>query len=297
MSSAKLVALTSSDLELRVAPEAGARVVALIDRQTGRNWLAEGRLPGADQMTYGLAEAAGWDECFPTVSPCDARTTPWLRVFRDHGDLWGRPATVTTQSVNVLETTFEREGFRFVRRLGLAGLVVEIDYGVEARLGEATPFLWAMHPLFTLRPGECIRLEGARSLSPTYLALKGERLDLTAMLWPSAGGRIPFALDRVQGASARFAGKFFAEDGAVRRASIGGPERWLDVEWDGVDHCGLWLTYGAWPEFNDIVHVAIEPTTSPDDTLMQAIAKGRAAFVAPGERKTWRVRLTLRGRL
>jgi len=151
-----------------------------------------------------------------------------------------------------------------------------------------------MHPLFALRPDERILIDGARSLSPTYLSLRGQRLDLRATPWPAADERIPFALDRVQSPSVRFAGKFFVNEAGARRASLGGPERWLDLEWDGVAHVGLWLAYGAWPVFNDIVHVAVEPTTSPDDTLMQALANGRAAIVAPGQRKSWRVRMKLR---
>jgi len=294
MLSANLVTLISSDLELRVSTDSGARVVTLIDRQTGRNWLAEGPPPRADAVAYGVGEAAGWDECFPTVSPCDAHASPWRRALRDHGDLWGRPATVTAQSADVLETTCAREGFRFIRRITLAGPVVEIDYGVETTLGEPTPLLWAMHPLFALRPDERILIDGARSLSPTYLSLRGQRLDLRATPWPAADERIPFALDRVQSPSVRFAGKFFVNEAGARRASLGGPERWLDLEWDGVAHVGLWLAYGAWPVFNDIVHVAVEPTTSPDDTLMQALANGRAAIVAPGQRKSWRVRMKLR---
>ena len=295
MSFVPTVTLTSSDLQLRVAIDSGARVIALVDRHTGRNWLAEGAPPPeATREVYGLDEAAGWDECFPTMAPCDACATPWQRELRDHGELWGRPSTVTAQSDDVLETTFARDGFRFVRRLSLTGPVLQIDYGVETNLSEPTPFLWAMHPLFALRRGESIAFDGAKTLLPTYLALDGGRLEPGALPWPSADGRIPFRLDRVQDFGARFAGKFFVHEADVRRASLGGPQRWLDMEWDGIGHVGLWLSYGAWPDFNEVVHVAVEPTTSPDDRLTDAIAKARAALVAPGERKSWRVRMILR---
>lgn len=295
MSSSKLVTLTSSDLELAIAPHSGARVVFLVDRHTGRNWLAEGPPSRKDAMTYGVGEAAGWDECFPTVSPCDASATPWRRQLRDHGDLWARPAEVTAQTAELLETTFEGDGFRFVRRLTLTGPVLDVAYAVETTLDEPTPFLWAMHPLFALRPGEMIAIEDAGMLLPTYLSLQGRQLEPKPTPWPMGDGQIPFRLDCVQSPGARFAGKFFVDDAAVRTASLGGPDRWLDLQWEGVANVGLWLTYGAWPEFNNVVHVAIEPTTSPDDTLAEAIAKQRAAAITPGKRETWRVRVTLRG--
>lgn len=94
----------------------------------------------------------------------------------------------------------------------------------------------------------------------------------------------------------RFAGKFFVADPGVRRAALGDPERWLDLEWEGIAYVGLWLAYGAWPNFNNSVHVAVEPTTSPDDALLEAIANGRARIAMPGGRDTWRARLTLRAR-
>ena len=163
MYDSKPVTLTSSDMELQVATESGARIISLTDRHTGRNWLAESEPPRIawDDAIYGLREAAGWDECYPTVSPCDARATPWRRRLRDHGDLWGRPSEVTARGTDHLQTTFERHGFRFIHRLEVTGSVLDIAYGVETTLGKPTPFLWAMHPLFALLPGEAIVLESA----------------------------------------------------------------------------------------------------------------------------------------
>jgi len=294
--STPILTIVSDALEVALAPDAGARVVAIVDRATGRNWLAEGaptRL-GAEDATYGLDEAAGWDECFPTVSPCDAAMTPWRRRLRDHGDLWGRPWRIAERTATRIETVHSGDGLHFSRSLAVTDGSLEAVYRVESGLDEATPFLWAMHPLFVLRAGETIVVPNARSLAPTYHALQGERLDAATLPWPEGDRRAPFPLDRVQGPQARYAGKFFFNESGLTSASLGGPSRWLDMAWRGVDHLGLWITYGAWPRFNDVVHVALEPTTSPDDTLEQSAARGRAAILAPGGSRTWRIRLTLR---
>ena len=291
-----VLTIASDALEVALAPDAGARVVAIVDRATGRNWLAEGdpTRASAEDAAYGLDEAAGWDECFPTVSPCDAPLAPWRRRLRDHGDLWGRPWRVARRTASGVETAYSGDGLHFSRFLEVTRSTVEAVYRAENHLDAPTPFLWAMHPLFVLRAGEAIVVPNAQSLSPTYSALHGETLDAATVPWPEGDKRVPFPLDRVQGPQARYAGKFFFNESGLASASLGGPSRWLDMAWQGVDHLGLWMTYGAWPRLNDVAHVALEPTTSPDDTLEQALARGRAAILAPGGSRTWRVRITLR---
>ena len=294
--STPIVTIASAELEVALAPEAGARVVAIVDRSTGRNWLVEGeptRL-SAEGAAYGIDEAAGWDECFPTVSPCDAPPAPWRRRLRDHGDLWGRPWRIAEKTPSRVETVYSADGVRFSRSLEVTRASLEAVYRVENPFQTAVRFLWAMHPLFALRAGESIIVANAESLSQTYGVLNGERLEAPIQPWPDGDRRVPFPLDRVQGPQARYAGKFFFREAGLAAASLGGPSRWLDMAWDGVDHLGLWIAYGAWPRFNDVVHVALEPTTSPDDSLSQATAHGRAAIVAPGGSRTWRVRLALR---
>jgi hypothetical protein len=75
---------------------------------------------------------------------------------------------------------------------------------------------------------------------------------------------------------------------------VGGENGWLDLEWSGIDHLGIWLTYGAWPApGSSIHHVALEPTTAPVDHLGQAIGRGTALVLQPGASTSWRVTMTL----
>ena len=193
-SSPGLVTLISDEIQLDIAPNAGARVVSLIDRSTGRNWLAEGGATrsSADSAVYGLTEAAGWDECFPTVSPCDVSQAPWRRRLRDHGELWGRSWRVIAQTPATIGTAYSSEGLHFVRSLALRGRSIEAVYTVENTLEVAAPFLWAMHPLFVLKPGKSIFVHQARSLSPTYVSLNDQRLEATTIPWPQGDPRVPF---------------------------------------------------------------------------------------------------------
>jgi hypothetical protein len=150
-----------------------------------------------------------------------------------------------------------------------------------------------MHPLFALRPGERIGLPGVTELVPTYLSTSRNADLLLRVPWPGGDARIPFPIDLVQSAKARFAGKFFAT-GHVNTARLGGPREWLAMSWRGLPSIGVWMTYGAWPTFNDVTNVAIEPTTSPNDRLSEAIDRGRALTLAPLGSVAWNVSILLK---
>ena len=277
-----LVVLQSAAARVVVAPERGARVTSLVDLRNGREWLVQGEPPAndSDAARYGLAEAAGWDECFPTVSPC-------VGAVRDHGDLWGRQWSVEASAPERLATRFQTPSFAFRRELRLRGATLYAHYRVDNLTAAPRTALWAMHPLFALQPGEAIELGGVRALIPTYLNPKA---DLSPLPWPDGDSQTPFPFSRVQGPEARFAGKFFAAD-ETRQARVGRPGTALALRWRGAQHVGLWLAYGAWPTPNEIVHVAIEPTTSPVDSLA-SVKNGPLSLPAHG-RAQWTVSVTL----
>ncbi|HKU23945.1 MAG TPA: hypothetical protein VJQ54_00665, partial [Candidatus Sulfotelmatobacter sp.] len=39
-------------------------------------------------MRFDASDASGWDECLPSVAPCELTTTEGLVTVPDHGDLW-----------------------------------------------------------------------------------------------------------------------------------------------------------------------------------------------------------------
>ena len=137
----------SEAIRAEVEPAFGARVTSLVDRRTGRDWLVSGPPVAGD--TYGGAQAVGWDECFPTVAPCEH--LDWGAV-RDHGELWGRPWAADG---DVLSCGTPR--FRFSRRLTAEGDRLHADYAVECD----DPWMWSQHALLALRAGERFAFEGA----------------------------------------------------------------------------------------------------------------------------------------
>ncbi len=289
-----LLAIETSEVRVELDPAFGARVLSLVDRRSGRDWLAKGPQSTAtgEDAIYLADEAVGWDECFPTVSPWDASGTALGRRLRDHGDLWGRPFTVTAQSADSVTTSRDAGAFRFSRRLALAGATLSADYAVTNTGATALPFMWALHGLLAVTPGETIEMDGVGSVAASYIARGKTTIAAPQLGWPGPDAQVGVALDTVQPADAHFAAKLYASD--VFRAAIAGANGRLELAWEGVRHLGLWLNYGGWPTPGDVHHLALEPTTAPVDHLGQALAQGTAITLGPGLTSRWRVTMTLR---
>jgi len=287
-----ILAIENKAVRVALDPAFGARVLSLIDRRSGRDWLAKGPQSTAtgEDAIYLADEAVGWDECFPTVSPWDASATALRRPLRDHGDLWGRPWAVAAHAADSVTTSRADGALAFSRRLALDGATLTADYAVTNSGAEALPFMWALHGLLAVAPGETIEMAGVSSVAATYVSRDGAAIRTPRLPWPD--GNIGFALDTVQPAATRFAAKLYASD--VSRAAITGANGRLELAWEGVRHLGLWLNYGGWPAPGDVHHVALEPTTAPVDHLGQALAQDTALILASGATTRWRVTLTLR---
>jgi len=289
------ITLENDRLRVGIAPHYGARVTSLLDKTTGREWISQGGespSTGEDAIYLG-DEGVGWDECFPTVSPWDASATAWGRKLRDHGDLWGRPWTVDARTPTSLTTTYAAEIFRFTRALELDDNTLIARYSVTNLSRKPLPYLWALHSLFAIEDGDRIEIPGVTRLASAHLSLGGTILDETEVSWPGPNTRIAFPLDTVQPQTTNFAGKFYAAGVGGGRARLGQPGQWLQLDWDDtIEHLGIWITYGAWPGPGGHHEVALEPTNASAGTLGEAIAAG-AAPLSPGERRDWRVTLTL----
>ena len=288
-----LVHIENEAIAVTVASHYGARVVGLIDKRTGRDWMAPGGESAntGEDAVYLSDEAVGWDECFPTVAPWDATSTAWGRILRDHGDLWGRPWRVDSQSATSIVTTYATSEFTFTRALALEGTAVRASYSVRNEGSRPLPFMWALHGLLAVSPADRIDLPGISETEATYLAHRDRTISAARLAWPGPDPVLGLALDRVQAASEQFAGKLYAS--GVHAAAVGDDRGALHIEWgQDVEHLGIWLNYGGWPQAGGVHHIALEPTTAPVDHLGQAVVRGTAITLAPGDSRRWGVTLT-----
>jgi len=272
----------------------GARVTALLDKRSGRQWLYQGGRSdnNGEEAVYFGAESIAWDECFPTIGRCDATATPWKRRLRDHGNVWGRP-WAATGGADFIDAAYTDELSRFRRKLSLAGNTLTIDY-TATNLGVAVlPFLWCQHSLLATGPGDVLDFPGLDAMNSAFVAEKGVVHRQTTVPWPVHELPLSFPrFDVIQGAEKQFAAKFYADVAGQFRATVGNDEGRLEIGWDAAElpSMGLWLNYGSWPGNGLVMHqVAIEPATAGYDHLDKAIEGGASVDLAPGASKSWRV--------
>jgi galactose mutarotase-like enzyme len=289
-----LLTLQSKRVRVSVDPAFGARVVSLVDRRTGREWMSPGErdfIAGEDAV-YGAREAAGWDECFPTVAACEAGGGIWERRLRDHGDLWGRSWNVDSTSGEI-STSFQGDRFRFARTLTLVGDRLIANYALTNTSDDDLPYLWSQHALLSVSPADTIALSGVERLDVSHLVFRGEQQSIDRLVWPanSVTGA-PARLDQILAANAGFCLKAYAPVLGEFRATVGDSSGGLELAWSASDapFLGLWLNSGGWPTPGACPpQLAIEPTTSPADHLNGAAAADLAPRLAPRQTRHWRV--------
>ncbi|HLP07163.1 MAG TPA: hypothetical protein VK178_03295 [Opitutaceae bacterium] len=291
--------LRTAAIELILVPALGGRVVSLRDRRSGREWLwhrPEANWLWANRRgdNFGNSPQAGIDECLPSVAACqlDGRDIP------DHGELWYQSWTVDESALARRELSIgadlETLPLRFRRSIvAVEDSVLEFRYQLENRGERAEPFLWCLHPLFTIREGDRIVLPA----EVTTLRLNGGLgVPITfGDVWRYPEPFPGIALERLvcpggEGACVKgFAGPLREGRAALVNDRTGDG---LELQWDAtqVPMLGLWLNRGL----AGFHHVALEPTHGAPDSLADAVHLWKQhAVIAPGARMEWSVRWTL----
>ena len=305
-----LLHMRNGTLDLKIAPSLGGKITSICSAASGREWLwvnphLHQRDPTGHTDYVGEFDTGGWDEVFPTLNPCRLPNTPWGETtLSDHGEIWRRPAevTTTTQRSVRLRTTGDPLPFSFERVLTLESEEPKFDiaYRLVNHTDQPLPYTWAAHPLLNIEPGMRINLPPGVQASitgwfgenppqlgklfdwPLVPAARGEPRDLS---------RVPEPID--------IALMLFTqplEPGWVEVTTADDRESLrFDFTHSPPHRIGMWLNYGGWsgsgstPYFN----AGIEPATSPCDTLADAIAADLAAVVPPNGSQQWTVTTTL----
>jgi hypothetical protein len=286
--------LESALIRAEVAPALGGKFLSLYSKRTSTEWLLPSLRPHAEAKTTGGFEewdGGGFDECLPTVAA--AGTAP------DHGEVW-RYAWEEKAAGNavLLRTTALGGAIAFERRARLEGASLVLDYAVDNLSDTKQSLIYSAHPLLRVEEGDRILLPveaGELRVEASAGNRLGQRGDRIAWPWPKAGEDLSIVgpPDGLQ------ADKFFAgpvKDGwcALVRPSL---DEGLELTFtsDVLPYLGLWICRAAWPESSAAKQytVALEPTSSANDSLADAEKDGTAWRLAPGERREWRLRFRL----
>lgn len=270
--------LNNGEVELVVIPELGAKIVSLKNLRTRREWMWHPHdqlklfknQPGDD---FSASPLAGMDECLPTIQRCVWRG----RELPDHGEVWHRPWQVdeTAWQNGVLTTAIELASspLAFRRTIELCGNEARLSYRLTNLSDSEESFVWAVHPLLRLVPGdELVLPDSTREL------LNGETwVDAVASAIPRRNCAKAFARPVDEGWA------------AVANEKLGAR---LEFNWNPAENnaLGLWLTRGGWHGHH---HFAIEPTNANDDSLAVAAAHQCCGVVAGHASVDWQLTLKI----
>ena len=291
------VVCTTADLRLVVLPELGAKIATLLDRRSGRDWIAA---PSQPYRRARLGDAfedfdrGGWDECFPNLAP-GAHPDDRSLVLYDHGEVWSRPWDLELAEDAVTTTIHSaRLGFTLSRRLRLVDDRLELSYQLVNERDRTFRCAWAPHPLFAIGRRTRIVLPGVER-AHCDLAADSDRFggDGAGVAWPiaDADGRRTEDISLVGGRT-EFALKIFTENvqqGVAALLDEDTGQAWIALRWDAADcpYVGVWINEGGWPAEAPLRHVALEPTCCRADRLDVGAAHSDVWTLDPGEARAW----------
>jgi galactose mutarotase-like enzyme len=292
--------LENDQLEL-VLTQDGGKLIRLLDRRMGRDWLLPSQAPDGSYLQpiygddYSHFDTSGFDECLPNISegPHPGEAIWWP----DHGEVWSRPWCVERDG-DGLACHIKGQAWPYIfhRRLSLNGDSLRLDYSLKNFAPKPFRYLWSAHPLLRVAQGMKILLpESVREVfvnwaSNPALGSFGEMLP-----WPNLASSLDFSI--VENRGRGLAVKLFVPSIQEGWCSLVDPDKGhaLTFTWNTaqVPHLGLWLCYGGWPTDGRPGHltVALEPCSGMPDLLHEAERQGRCPVLQPGEQSAWSLQL------
>lgn len=282
-----LIRLESAALCVEVAPTVGGRIVSLVEKSSGHEFLWRNRalplecLPGGSE--YDPNFYGGIDELLPNDPPEEINGV----ACPDHGELWTLPLAWNGDGTRLkLSGSLPRFGLRYEREMSLRADAPWLDFSY--RISNPTPhprqFLWKLHAALAVEAGDLIDCP----------ARQAQVVDLNYSRYSS---RTPFAWPQIEGKSANVIPAadgttdfFYLFDLGKGRMGWQRPSQQLAFEYHFDPHvfpyAWMFASYGG---FLGHYTVVLEPCTAMPMSVNEAAVKLQCSFLKPGESLETRV--------
>jgi len=313
----EILRLSNANMSVSVMPQLGGKIHELIDLRTARDWLWKNPYIALRHPQAGLdydreLDSGGWDEILFSVKPCSLELADGkVLSIGDHGTVvdkaWQTGKTGLNEAGEAICELFvegRSPDFRLHRRMVLDAVRPRLHF--EYRLSNtgpgSWPWIWCAHPLLAIEPGMSIRLKKGQPIQlmpnnepnlanakkqlywPNLCSPTGENLDLAGIFKQSAKPET-------------FCAKLFVGSGedACLSTADGSESLCLMYDPEILPWLGLWVNKNGWSGCNSrpYMNLGMEPATSPQDTLSEAVKQGQACFLQSGASKQWSLTISL----
>ena len=294
------VTIENDAVRIEVWPQRGGKVSSVVDKADEFELLFSypTEIPESPQYdsAYNKSWYAGWDECFPAVSPCKYLRHPYEGIpVPDHGELWGLPTTAVPTKDGITTVWHGlRFGYRLTRKLYLDGPSIVAEYTLVNVAPFEFHFVWAQHPI--LSTAVPMHIDAGAGAGDTFrLSHLSDSVPVDrAFQWPALDGGID--LSEPAALPGGSAWKVFSTEPISAPLTLRYPTRGRSLTSDYASETGLpaywgiWLNTGGWGGHR---HVAIEPTTGRFDQVDRSMRDGSSGRVGRLGRADWTVRWRL----
>jgi hypothetical protein len=276
-----VVRLESKELQVDVAPGIGGRLVRLIDKKSGYDFLwrntslpLELKPSGSeyDPNFYG-----GIDELLPNdlIEPINGVDCP------DHGELWTTPLTSEISDDRLtLRGQLPRFGLDYEREMRLRpdSPWLDFKYRIANLTDQPRHFLWKLHAALAVQEGDLIECPARHA---QIVDLAWSRFKTTAPFeWPNLEGRATNIVPARNG-TMDFFNLFNLSAGEMfwRRPNSG---LRFGYQFDSRIFPYAWL-FASWGGFLGHYTIILEPCTSMPMSVNEAAAKHQCSRLQPGQ--------------
>ncbi len=281
--------LESPFLRASILPSVGGKLYDLVRKASGRNFLWHNpRIvprPYPIDSNFDNYWCGGWDDGFPTADPCEYKG----EVYPNLGELrsleWTVERATATEAVLSCYGPISPVRVEKVVSLDTTLPVIRVGYRILHVGTVPFEFLFGTHPALAVNERSVLRIPARTGI----VGLSGDAVRFGAAeqeyAWPMLETRDGlFDMSRVHAPESRL---FF---GHYAMALEGG---WYAVEHGDTGegflmrfpraqcpYLWMWLVYGGWRGYH---HVIVEPWTSYPVHLGEAVKRGTARSLQPGE--------------
>jgi len=276
-----IIRLESSSLQVDVAPEVGGRVVSLVEKSTGHEFLWRNAGLKLERMAphsaYDPNFYGGIDELIPNDMPehLNGVDSP------DHGELWTTALSyASSEDELTLKGTLPLCGLAYERRLSLreGSPHIDIAYRIHNPTAQRRKFLWKLHAALAIAPGD-------RVLCPAGTArvvdLEWSRWHtLEAFGWPVVEGQRADLIP-VKDGTVDFLFLYDLAEGSMAWQSAAG-DLTFAYTFDSAIFPYAWY-FASYGGFDDHYTAILEPCTAMPLSVVEAAQLGQCSVLEAGQ--------------